>query len=267
MVKFLLPLLITILLSGCAKTRWSTPLPEEDLTAVDTILSTMQDEQESCTDTLEADAKVTWKTPLEESGVMGYLQLLSPSSMKYIITNPLGMMVYAFSSNGKTFQILDTIQRQHIRGNVRNLVIRHRLPLIFAEGEWFNYLTGRLPPDRQKVSEAFKDTENQTIWIRFSKKEGGTSTAGKWIHIDPEKHKLLSYLFLDTNGETLAEVSYGKQMEAKGSCMPPTEVHITNLPWDSEIKVILNDIATDTHYDESVFKLPVPTGYYKQLQP
>jgi outer membrane lipoprotein-sorting protein len=267
-IRFVIPLyLLSVLLSGCATKRWSEPLTEEEGTEIASIINKIQVAEKSCPDNLEADARIFWKTPGSNAGITSYLQLHSPSFVKFIITNPLGMMMYALASDGKTFQSLDSIEHLHIRGNVRTLVIRMRMPLVLAEGDWFSYITGRLPSYPLAILEISKDKTDTTAWILLEQSKSGKTEDRRWIHIDTEKQKLLGYLFLDANGKTIAEISYTGQEGSGDICQPKEKIHITDLPWGSEIRIELQDISTATQFSPSDFTLPVPVGYFKQLQP
>ena len=266
---FILPLYLIpiLLLSGCATKRWSEPLPEKEHNEISAIFSSMQAADKSCPDSLDADAKIFWKSPGSNSGITSYLQLFSPSYVKSIITNPLGMMLFAFASDGKTFQLLNSIKHQHTRGNVRTLAIRHDIPLVLAEGDWFSYLTGYLPSSPIKIREISIDTDDTSAWILLDQSKASKTNDKIWVHIDPSKQKLLGYLFLDKNGKTIAEISYEDQDETGDICQPKEKIHITNLPWGSEIRIELQDISTEIQFNQTDFILPVPADYFKQLRP
>lgn len=268
LTAFMLPLCLTsLLLSSCSTKRWSEPLTEEEGVEISSIISKMQYQEKSCPDSLDADAKIFFKSPASNSGITSYVQLHSPSFVKFIITNPLGMVMYAFTSDGTSFQTLDSVSHQHIRGNVRTLAIRKNMPPILGEGEWFSYLTGRLPPYPLKIQTISKDSTDTTTWIHLAQPKSGTTDDSRWVHIDPERQKLLGYLFLDASGETIAEISYGEQKETGDICQPKEKIYITDLPWGSEIEIELQEISTETQFKQSDFILPVPADYYKQLQP
>ncbi len=268
-LSFLLIIILPLLvLTGCGSKRWSDPLQEEESLKISELIGTMQDADKSCPKNLDADAIMHWKSMVGNSAVNGYLQLQSPSSLKFIISNPLGMLYYAFASDGKTFQILDTDKRQHIRGNLRSLAMRHELPLILIHGDWVSLLSGHLPSPTLVVESVSRDTGNQTIWAKVSTPAANKTSDEQWVNIDVEKRKVLGYLFLDSNGKIIADISYGDQGKGIQNCLSTDKkIHIKNLPWGSEIKIELRDIRTDTLFSHSDFTLPVPKGYFKQLQP
>lgn len=268
LTRFILPVsLAFLILSGCARPRWSEPLEDEENTEVAGIITAMQEADKSCPDSFDGDALIFWKSPLNDTGVSGYLQLLAPSFVKFIISNPLGQPVYAFASNGITFQSLNTRQRLHIRGNVRTLAIRQELPLVLAQGDWFAYLSGRLPARSLGILEVYRDNSDKTVWMLLAPLDSAKTLDKAWVHLDPEKRTVLGYLFLDRDGKTLAELSYNNQEERTDYCMPNEKIILTDLPWGSEIRIELKDIRTDTNYRVTDFSLPVPSGYARQLRP
>ncbi len=258
--------LICLLLSGCAGQRWADPLAEEEQVEITRIITTMQEMEKQCPDSLDAGALLFWNSPLGDWGVEGYMQLLSPSFIKLVVSNPLGQPVYAFASNGTRFQILHPRQYQHIRGNVRSLAIRKEVPQILAQGNWFGYLTGRLPADLPEGMEVNRDASDSSVWLRISPANSGRRLESAWVHVDPLQKSVLGYLFLDSSGETLAEIVYGGQQEGSDSCKPEEEVTITGLPWGAELKIELKDIDTSRQFSEKDFSLPVPPGYTTELQ-
>ncbi len=261
---FLIILCIT-LLSGCASQRWSKPLSEDDSSDLALLLGDMQSTEKLCPNSFDADAKIFWKTPVANSAIVGYLQVLSPSHSKYVITNPLGMLTYAWASDGKTFQILDTIEHRYIRGNVRSLMIRQQLPLVFAEESWFLYLTGRLPIHPLTIQKSNYDESDQTVWVLST--QSNQNGVKRWLHIDPAKRLLLGFLFLDEEGKTVAEISYEETEANLDICLPKKHIQISNLPWGAEVHIEMENINTSIELQASDFNLPVPTDYYKQFLP
>jgi len=255
-----------LLLSGCAQKHWDEELTEEENKAVEIILRDMQQQQQSCFQSFESDMKMFWETPAGDSAVEGYLVLYSPSSVKFVVTNPLGQPVFAFTGNGKTFQILKATEKMHIRGNVRSLAIRNKIPLILAQGDWFAYLSGRVPLRKLTVEESAKGIAN-SIWLKIGIVKGPYTTGSVHLQIDPRKKEILSYLFLDDDGDVLAEITYGKEKTGKASCGVHTDVMVTELPWGAAIRIELENISGFNQFKKRDFSLPVPKSFNTQLWP
>lgn len=265
---FFLPVaLLCLLLSGCANHRWDKPLDEEEHTEITNIVSEMQQADTTCPDSFNSEAHIFWKSPLEKAAVSGYLQLLSPSFIKFIVSNPLGQPIYAFASNGNTFQSLDIGKHMHIRGGIRSLAFRKEIPQVLVANEWFALLTGRIPSQPLTILQVQRDIADKTVWLLIAATQTSTIFEQTWLHLDPMKRNVLGYLFLDKKGKTLAEILYDYSGDRVDNCIPTEKTTITNLPWGVEIIVELKDIQTDTKFSKTDFTLPVPKGYKKQLQP
>lgn len=259
---------LLLFLSGCAAQRWSDPIPSEGGEAISEIILAMQERETLSPQSMDANARIFLDGPGTDAAIHGYLQLNAPSFLKFIISNPLGMLAYAFASNGSSFQILDSSKHLHIRGNIRPLAIRRDLPLILVQGEWFAFLNQRLPTTESAILQVTKDISDQTFWLQFAPPPGSRTTGEQWIHLDAKQQLLLGYLFLDNSGEIVAEISYGdERREVQGDSTAARNILISELPWGTEIRIELRDIRTDTQFIDTDFTLPVPTGYFKQLQP
>jgi len=260
-------ILFCLLFSGCAQKRWDDALSEEENRDVQDILLAMQQQEQQCFQSYDADMKMFWKSPVGDNAVAGYLLLKAPSSVKYVISNPLGQPVFAFAGNGKTFQILNAMERRHIRGNVRSLAIRNRIPLILAQDDWFAYLSGRLPSRKLTVEESAKDNIDKSIWLKLITAKGPYTTGSIYLQIDPDKREVLSYLFLDDSDDMIAEIRYGEQKEGRAPCSVHTEVQITGLPWGAEINIEFENISGLNQFKRTDFSLPVPASFNTQLWP
>ncbi len=264
---FLSAVLFCLLLSGCASHHWAEPLTEEEHSQIAEIIAAMQVADKTCPDSFDSEALVFWKSPLSNAAVTGYLQLLAPSFIKFIVSNPLGQPIYAFASNGDTYQSLYTRQQLHIRGGVQSLAIRKKIPQILVQSEWFALLTGHLTSQPLTILKTQHDVSDKTVWLLLAHLETNRTLEETWLHLDPDKRKILGYLFLDRDGKTVAEIVYKNSKDRVDYCTPNEKTTITNLPWGVEIIVELKDIQTNTEFSSIDFTLPVPRGYKKQLQP
>lgn len=265
-----LGLLLLVLLGGCAPKKWaSLPLPADEQIQIRELLVSMQVANRLCPKGLDANAQIFWKSPLSNAAVSGYLELQEPSFIKFIVTNPLGMVVYALSSTGQIFQFLDISQRQYIRGSVRNLAIRQGIPRILGQANWSAILSAKLPSGPFTPQQISRDTDGHSVWIQIPQSSTYTGTAQQWLHLEPEQRRVLGYLFLDQDGTNIAEISYGKpEAGARTGCLSSQiTTHISNLPWGAEITIRLEDAQGKGPTLPSDFTLPVPTGFFEQLQP
>jgi len=239
----------------------------EENSAMEQVVVAMQERERQCSQNFDADMRLFWNNPLYSRAVEGYLQMLSPSSMKFVVSNPLGQPVFAFSGNGKTFQILQPRQHAHIRGSVRSLALRNKMPIIMTQGEWFAYITSRLPIRKLAIVETAQDKDSDTFWLRIANSGVQNTDGFVYLHLDPQKKVVLGYLFLDNAGETLAEISYPGKKVGASDCPVQTEITIDKLPWDAKIRIKLENIASGESLKEQDFPLPVPVGFNTQVWP
>jgi len=122
-----------------------------------------------------------------------------------------------------------------------------------------------LPADFPEVIEVNRDASDTTIWIRVSPPDSDKILESIWVHVNPLQKTVLGYLFLDSSGETLAEIVYGEQQERSDGCKLRDAVRITGLPWGAELEIQLKSINTSNTYSKKDFSLPVPPGYTTQL--
>lgn len=260
-------ILFCLLLSGCAQKLWDEAFTEEENIRIEAILHSMQQQEQQCFQSYDADMKMFWQTPVGDNAVEGYLVLHSPSSVKFVVSNPFGQPVFAFTGNGKTFQILKTTELMHIRGNVRSLAIRNDIPLILALNDWFAYLSGRLPLRKLTVEEAGNSSSDNSIWVKLVTNKGPYTTGSTYLQINPDQKEVLSYLFLDDNGDVLAEINYTGEKSGEAPCGVHTAILLTGLPWGTEINIQVENLSGFNQFKQTDFSLPVPEKFNTQLWP
>ncbi len=259
--------LFCVLLSGCAGQRWAEPLPEEEYADAARSIAAMQKSTGECPDSLDADTQIFLTSPVNDMALEGYMQLFEPSFVKFIISNPLGQPVYAFASDGINYQILQARQYRHIRGTMRTLAVRHEIPEILLQGDWFSYLTGYIPTDSLEGVEIHRDISDRSVWLRLFPADTNRVPESIWIHINLLQKTVLGYLFLDSTGATVAEIRYANtQGDRKQSCKPEGTITITQLPWGAELTIKLLNISSASQFNDAGFSLPVPPGYTTQLR-
>lgn len=260
------PLLCCFLFTSCSTKPWGDALDEEATRNAQHLVRAIQQQEEKCFKSFDADMSMFWESPAGDKAIAGYLILQAPSSLRYVISNPLGQPVFAFSGNGKVFQMLQTTEKTHVRGNVRSIALRNRIPLLLAQGDWFAYLSGRLPARKLTVIEAAQDSSSQTLWLQVATPKSRYVTGSVHLQIDPATKELLSYLFLDDDGDTMAVIEYPKKT-GQHPCRVATTTAISGLPWGSLVTIELDTISGFDHFGPKDFTLPVPEGYQTQLWP
>ncbi len=97
----LMLLLLMFLLAGCAGKPWTTQVTDQEGLHVRQIFEEIQERDASCFCCLDAKVSFFWDGPGEDRSISGFLQLMLPSSVKFVVTNPLGQPLYAIVSDGR----------------------------------------------------------------------------------------------------------------------------------------------------------------------
>jgi hypothetical protein len=109
--------------------------------------------------------------------------------------------------------------------------------------------------------------KTKSIWLKLKTPKKPYTTGSVHLQIDPEKKQLLSYLFLNENGDVLAEIQYGNATAGKAACKVYKEIQITDLPWGAAIRIELEEISGFDKFSKIDFSLPVPKSFNTQLWP
>ena len=266
---FFLFLLFSI--SSCAGKQWTDTLEKKEAEPVETLFYQMRDRDAQCPCCLNADIAVSLGTPMEKKSIGGFLQLMDPSNIKFIMTNPLGQPVFAFVINGRTFQSINTIQRKYLSGSLDSFMLHHDIPLSLLSNNWADYLAGRLQQGPLEVVEIRNDREKRGVWItiRFT---DGDKKRKNYLLIDTVEKKLLTRIIVDeqdTSGgseQTVAIITYDGWLSDK-NCPIPTRLRISGFSFGYEIDIQLTEISTDAKLDRNTFKIKPPPGYLRQFLP
>lgn len=268
-----LVMLLVLLLSGCAGKPWSSPIADHETAAIALIFENMQRRDASCFASMDAKVLLTWEGPGGAHSLSGYLQLLLPSSMKFVVSNPLGQPVYALVSNGQEFQSINTALKQHVIGQLGSLARDHDVPEALLSAHWGYWLTGRLWEEGAVIDAMHQDDSGRGVWITLrypiTKEPSDMTGVTNYLLINPGRQQLLARMLVDDKGETVATISYeerekGEELvrqEWERGCAPATRIIITDLPYRSLLTLHFSEIVTDRSFSANTFRLKIPAGY------
>ncbi|MBM9519801.1 hypothetical protein JWG39_08215 [Desulforhopalus vacuolatus] len=271
-----LGIVVTLLLGGCAREgQWSgTLVPGEDAPQFAAVLDAMAARDALCPKTLVADLQVDYESPLEKRRLQGFLQFSLPGNYKFIVTSPLGQMVWGTAGNRRHYQVLNTMTKQYIEGGMESFVLNNKLPFFLIQSQWGNWLTGRVSSEAHRahrIVDIRKDKENRGVWITV--KTNSSEGPRDHLLINPERQQLIERVITDLENNELATVSYSDMKtpapenpdEETVQCLQPGAVTITGLPWNSHIGLNLSRI--ETRRGEESYSLPQPVRYFRQYRP
>jgi len=251
---------LALILTGCGQKQWADPLLDQALLETASQLDQLTDNQKECPQTMSANMALYYNSPLQQIAQDGTLHFSQPSSFKFVITNPLGLPVWAVAGDHKNYQILNTMSTQFVRGTVKAFGIRNKIPEYLIKGVWGDWLTGRNSFLSDDVLSIEPDVENRGVWIKVG--------AG-------DKHELRSLVNLQTgviaerivfskSGRKVARIAYSDHQEA-GSCLQPGRILVTGLDYGTEIRLDFSDIQLSTKTKN--YSLKPPPHYFKKLMP
>lgn len=261
-LSLLLPLLI-VLLAGCAGKPWTTPVTDQEGLHVRQIFEEIQQRDAFCFCCMDAKVSFFWDGPGEDRSISGFLQLMLPSSVKFVVTNPLGQPLYAMVSNGHDFQSINTVLRQHTNGEISALMREYSIPAPLLSDDWGYWLMGRLHEQGASIEAIRQDEAGRGVWItmRYPAEE---ALAQSHLLLQLETNKLLTRILVDQQGKTIANLSY-EYGAAQRDCVPVSRLTITELPYGSRLRVEFAEVLTEQVFSPARFRLKVPPGYEVQV--
>jgi len=262
---------IILTIQGCAGKPWTDPLGETESKTVKTIFSQMQDREAHCSCCQEADITMSWNTPLTKKSIGGFLETRQPSSIKFIMTNPLGQPVFAMVTSNLSFQSINTVYRTYQSGGLNSLLLYHDAPQSLLSSNWATYLMGRLGQGPAEIVATRNDKEKRGVWltIRFS---DGDKIRKSHLLIDMVNKRLLARMISqwqvgdNDNEESVAIIHYDDWLP-DNSCPIPTKLRISEYSLGAELNVQLSKISTDVQLNFDNFKINPPPGYLRQRLP
>jgi len=259
-----LPVAALLALAGCARTPWGGIIDEGQVSAGEQRFFGMLAESRQCAPSLDGELMVTWSNALETVSFSGYFQLLLPTLFKFTTYNPLGQPLFAFASDGKSFQSVNSISKKFIGGSLRSYGIRHDLPPTFIHGQWGYWLTGRLVIPASYVLEIRNDSEDRGLWYAVATSEGA-SLPDEYVLLDTSHKHVLQRIIMDRKGRKLASLAYN-DWQAIGGCDQPLSISVAGLSFGTRADLKMSDLEA-TPFVGKDFRIPYPPSYFRQYWP
>jgi len=253
-----LPLLI-LLMTGCAGKPWTTPVTDAETAVITQTFKEMQQRDDSCPRCLDAKATLYWDGPGEDRAVSGFFLLMLPASVKFVVTNPLGQPLYAVVSNGQGFQSINTTLKQHVSGELSDLMRQYDIPESLLSAHWGYWLLGRLHERGAMIEAISQDESGRGVWVtlRYPDEE---ALAKCHLLMQPDGKKLLARVLVDRQGDTVATLSYDYGT-SRDNCPSVSRISVTGLPYGSRLNIDFAEILTDRILSDADFRLKVPANY------
>ncbi len=259
-------ILLALLVNGCAQKPWTIPVADNESAFITQRFAEMQERDASCFSCLDAKATLSWETPGEDRSVAGFFQLMLPTSVKFVVINPLGQPLYALvSDDGQEFESINTSLKQHTRGKIISLARQYKIPESLLSENWGYWLTGRLHEQGARIEAILRDGSGRGVWITMH--DQGEGVLGKsHLLIEPTTKQLLARILVDRLGDTIATISYDQRM-GQDECAPVSRITISDLPYGSQLSIDFAEILRDRSFSAANFRLKIPAGYSSEELP
>ncbi len=250
-----------LLLTGCGNKlkQWGEPLATDKQNTIINDFTQMTKRDSACPTTMIADLAITYTSPIARRAVSGSLQFSLPDDYKFVVTNPLGQILWAVVGNRKQFQTIDTSKRIYRSGELQSLLLEHQLPLFLVQNNWGEWLMGRNLFDSSRIVDIRQDNDQRGLWFTVKT----SILAGEYEHllIEPKRQLLLQRIITDRSGDPLAAITYTRSSTKidKGQCMQPEHITISGLSYNSTIDLQLT--AIEFQPKKKDYSLPAPPQY------
>lgn len=262
----LLGLLVLVFLAGgCAQKQWRDPLGEKEQKSARKLITEHLEKRQSCTSSFDAEISATWESRVGDGGLNGYLKILLPSSVKVIALNPMGQPLYAFATDGTTFQTINAGGQVYKYGKVASFVTKHSLPENLFHGEWAQWLTGTLRLKNEQSGRLLQDAASRGIWLALELEKSQIFTH-EYLLFDTAGKRLLERVAIDKYGNESDRIIY-KQWTTVDNCPLPTAMEIQGASYGATIEIALQNILIDKELTKEQFPLQPPSGYLRKLYP
>jgi len=258
-------LVLFFLVSGCAQKQWRDPLGEKEQKSARKLISEQLEKHRNCTSSIDAEISATWESRIGNGGLNGYLKILLPSSVKVIALNPLGQPLYAFATDGTTFQTINATGQVYKYGKVASFVEKHSVPENLFHGEWGQWLTGTLGLKNKQSGRLLQDAASRGIWLALELKESEAFTH-EYLLFDTTGKRLLERVAIDKYGNESDRIIY-KQWTEVDKCPLPAAMEIQGTSYGATIQITLKNILIDGKFSKEQFPLQPPSGYLRKFYP
>lgn len=195
----------------------------------------------------------------------GYFQIISPSFIKLVVSNPFGQPILILTSDQKSFQLINTMRMVYTAGSLYSYGLQNDIPLTLLKGNWQDWIRGTISVKPSAITNVRGDAENRGSWVTVESEAEGNFLRTHLL-IDPEEGVLLSRIIEDDKGNRLSEFTYN-DWESVGSCRQPYRIRVTGLEYHTEITIKLSDVLVAEKGAENKFLLTAPANYLQQIIP
>lgn len=254
-------ILLFLLLGGCATLPETIEISSSRQQSLISDFKEMILAQQQCPGCIDAEATVAFSSIWQKGTLSGYLQSMSPSSLKFVGINPLGQPLVVFVTNGQSFRYLSVPEAKGYEGVVQGTTYEKYAPEGFLPQHGFYWLIGRLYPGEIAILNVRRDAENAGYWFEISYGNGRRSL----VLYDELAKVLLRHIVVNDAGEKILNVMYDEYSSAV--CPLPGKVIITSLVHNSTMELRLSGWLADASFSENDFIYTIPPSFERVRVP
>ncbi|MFO7760805.1 MAG: DUF4292 domain-containing protein [Thermodesulfobacteriota bacterium] len=182
--------------------------------------------------------KSTWLT----GSLNGYLQIMPPDRLKYVVLDPLGRTQVILLADGDNFHYLSLSEKKSYRGQVK--AVDHLsekpyakyIPADFPFDRSFYLLTGTIFAGPVEVDRVRRAKNEDGYWLEIKNDAGGRSL----ILFDDLRQIIRQYIILDRNGERGLKFTY-EDYRPRANFKLPGLVSLDSPEHGADIRLRLTD--------------------------
>ncbi len=252
-----------LFLTNCARVPWTSLIEGDQKSAIEQTYLNSVEKTKRCSSSWDGEVTVSWDSAVQTYSFSAYCQVLEPSYIKLIVSNPLGQPLKLISTNGTDYQAIDAHKRSSVGGSLRAWAIRNEIPLTLTKMPWLDWLQGRANPDNNQILEIREDAQNRGVWLGVA--ETDMARIQEHVLFDIDTSLIFQRLIVDEQNKPLATITYGEWQQFDG-CRYPAQISFTGLPYGSSAELIFSDVKSVTLTRDS-FNLKIPPGFTRKLLP
>ena len=249
-------------LGGCSVLPHTLDTPSVEKREAISLFKTMISHQRECACCVDAAVNVTFKSLFYSGTINGYLQAMTPSSLKFVGINPLGQPLVVLVSDGETFHYMSVPESKGYEGSVSGETFARYAPDGFQPEQTFYWLVGRLSPGVIQIRDVNWDEEGLGYWFKMNYKQSDMMSL---VLFDPGELVIRRHLVVDDHDEVIMNIFYDDYTAEP--CPLPGRITVKSLLHNSSMEVSFMDWLNDISFSPDEFELRLPSGFVRVIVP
>ncbi len=257
-------LVVILILSGCASRPWGDIVDEQQNSETSQRYELLVEQSRSWGSGFDGELIAQFHSQLENITYTGFFQILAPSFLKFVISNPLGQPMVAIASNDRIYQIVNTTDRSFKTVTLRSFSLRNGIPQSFMRGHWFAWLTGRPLQEQNKILSIREDPAGRGVWLEIGDNTEAAAPL-EYLLLDPSRPRIIERIIVESDSSLQATIAYENWQPLSGG-EQPMHIAVSGLSFGATATFVFSDLRA-AELKPHDFNLPFPQGYSRQFLP